>query len=82
MAVNLGTDQNVLIQVSDNVGVREVRIGVDGGTRDATPLEKAPCKLWQYQLDSGDRTQPMVIYAEDWMGNVTPWKGNPADLKV
>ena len=70
MAVNLDADQNLMIQVLDNVGVRAVRVEWGGETRFAEPLEETPCHLWRLPLGNGEATPDMVISAEDWMGNV------------
>jgi hypothetical protein len=62
----------LLIQVQDNVGVREVRVlvGSEGGL--AEPMEDTPYGLWQYPLAGGG---PWVVRVEveDGMGNVGEW---------
>jgi hypothetical protein len=75
VTVNLGADHNLLIQVSDNVGVREVRIEIDGDIGLAEPLEEAPCNLWRY-LTGDTLNRQIQIFAEDWMKNVGKWEGD------
>lgn len=74
-SVNLNADGNLLIWVSDNVGVREVRIEIAGEMRSALPLEEPPSSRWQYTMRAGDQSQQLMILAEDWMGNVGKWEG-------
>jgi len=65
----------LLIQASDNVGVREVRVAIAGASAAAQPLEETPCSLWEYQLEAGVSGEAITIEAEDWIGNVARWEG-------
>ena len=70
----------LLIQVYDNVGVREVRVVTSGEAAAAQPLEESPCALWAYQLEAGVSGEKITIEAEDWIGNVTRWDGALASI--
>jgi hypothetical protein len=75
-AVEGDGDCRLLMQVSDNVGVREVRVVISGEAAVAQPLEETPCTLWEYQLEEGHSGEAIAIEAEDWIGNVTRWEGH------
>jgi hypothetical protein len=74
-AVKRDGEGRLLVQVWDNVGVREVRVVTSGEAAAAQPLEESPCALWAYQLEEGGSGETITIEAEDWIGNVTRWEG-------
>ena len=71
-AVNRDADHNLLIRVRDNVGVREVRVEMNGEIGLAAPLDEVPSELWRYSVDDWQNSE-IKIFAEDWMGNVGEW---------
>ncbi|MBC8334063.1 MAG: hypothetical protein ISR59_12995 [Anaerolineales bacterium] len=77
--VKLGADNSLLIQVSDNVGIREVRIEIEGETGFAAPLNESADSLWRFQISELDDRE-ILIRAKDWMGNYVRWEGVTTDL--
>ncbi len=67
--VSLGEDDVLLIQVWDNVGVKAVRVLLEGEAGQAEPMAELPCDLWRFSLGGRSVAQVQVL-AEDWMGNV------------
>ena len=74
-AVEREGDGQLLIQVYDNVGVREVRVIIGGEAAAAQPLEETPCLMWGYPLEEGNPGDAITIEAEDWIGHVARWEG-------
>jgi len=71
--VNLSEDDVFLIQVWDNVGVKAVRVLIEGEVAQAEPVAEPvaepPCDLWRFPV-GGQAVAQVQIFAEDWMGNV------------
>ncbi len=72
--VTVGADRDLRIQVQDNVGVRMVRVQVEGQKGMAEPQQEDPCNLWRYAL-SGEGPWQIQVQAEDGMGQVGSWQG-------
>jgi hypothetical protein len=72
LSVDLSADDVLLIQVWDNVGVKEVRVEIEGEVGRADPVGEASGGVWRYAL--GERSAAARIFAEDWMGNVGVWE--------
>jgi len=74
VAVSQDADKNLIIQILDNVGVREVRIEFSGEVGYAELIDDGPNSLWRFSL-KGNLPQQVQISAEDWMGNIGEWGG-------
>ena len=74
-AVDQDADGRLLIQVWDNVGVRQVRVAIAGEEASAQPLEETPCTLWGYPLEEANPGEAITIEAQDWIGNLARWEG-------
>ena len=67
--VEWGADARLLIRVWDNVGVKAVRVLLDGEVGLADPVDDPPGEWWRFVVGGRPRAQVEII-AEDWMGNV------------
>lgn len=65
---------SLMIQVSDNVGVRKVSVRLAGIEEQATPIESEPCSLWRWESGKPGDIE-VVIRAEDGMGKIGEWQG-------
>ncbi|MBC8504998.1 MAG: hypothetical protein ISR58_12530 [Anaerolineales bacterium] len=74
VSVHMSQDGNLLIEVQDNVGVRQVQVEIDDIRGFAEPLEEEPCAYWRYHLNSNGPWS-LKIYAEDGMKNIKVWEG-------
>ena len=64
-----GAGDRLLIQVRDNVGVKAVRVLLDGEIGMADPMDEPPGEWWCFAVGGRPRAQVEIV-AEDWMGNV------------
>jgi len=74
MRVRLMDGGELLIEVRDNVGVRQVTVAVDGEQGAAEPVGGEPWRLWRWLL-SGAGPWAVEVRAVDGMGNVGEWQG-------
>ncbi|MFH1634957.1 MAG: hypothetical protein ABIG63_13260 [Chloroflexota bacterium] len=72
--VRLGAGGELVIQVQDNVGVRQLRVETDGDSGLAEPMVDEPCSLWRWQLN-GIGPWQVQVRAEDGTGNFGEWQG-------
>ncbi len=69
LQVDWGADDVLLIRVWDNVGVKVVRVLLDGEMSLADPVDETLCEWWRFAVGARSVAQ-VQIFAEDWMGNV------------
>ena len=67
--VDWGADDVLLMRVWDNVGVKVVRVLLDGEVGLANPVDESPSEWWRFAVGARSVAQ-VQIFAEDWMGNV------------
>ena len=67
--VEWGADDRLLIRVRDNVGVKAVRVLLDGEVGLADPVDGSPGEWWCFAVGVRPVAQVEIV-AEDWMGNV------------
>lgn len=77
LSVDLSANDALLIQVWDNVGVKAVRVEVEGEVGQADSVDGLPGGLWRFGLD-GRNAAAARIFAEDGMGNVGTWEEGAA----
>lgn len=69
LAVILGEENDLLIRVWDNVGVKAVQVLVDGELGLAELAVDLPGDWWRFAVNGRSLAQ-VQVWAEDWMGNV------------
>jgi hypothetical protein len=74
VGVRLAAGGELLIEVWDDVGVRQVTVAVNGEEGAAEAVDGAPWRLWRWRL-GGAGPWAVEVRAVDGMGNVGQWSG-------